>query len=93
MLNQIHPLSALTTLTSLDLHGHSNSTQFYTASHLSFWSVLAALSKLARLSLNVPINYHTKMPAAAAPLEALTHLELWCVTRMVRVLAPVHQVS
>jgi hypothetical protein len=38
------------------------------------WGVVAALPKLARLRLDVAVNYHTPMPDGTPALPALTHL-------------------
>jgi hypothetical protein len=51
------------------------------SSNLDYWSMLAALPQLARLSLDVPISYHAGMPAVS-PLKALTHLEMQCAADM-----------
>jgi hypothetical protein len=49
---------------------------------LAVWKTLAAIPRLARLSLRVPLNYHTPM-LEVAPMTALTHLGLWCDLTMV----------
>jgi hypothetical protein len=46
------------------------------------WKALAAIPRLARLSLRLPINYHSPMPEVA-PMTALTHLWLWFTEEMV----------
>jgi hypothetical protein len=50
---------------------------------LEVWRTLGALPRLARLSLDVPLEFHSDMPQVA-PLRALTRLTLRCSPRMVQ---------
>jgi hypothetical protein len=50
---------------------------------LEVWATLGALPRLARLCLDVPLEYHSDMPQVA-PLPALTHLALRCTAGMVQ---------
>jgi hypothetical protein len=64
------------------ISGGRASASYSVPGRLAVWKVLAVISRLARLSLRVPCNYHTPMPEVA-PMTALTHLAMWCTGEMV----------